>query len=71
MAYVAFIIGLLKTEVINVLGLWKSMAQVEWETLQWVSWYNNERLHSTIGHRPQQKVEDTFYERINTLEKAA
>lgn len=27
------IIGLFKTEVINFLGPWKSMAQVEWETL--------------------------------------
>lgn len=65
------VIGLFKTEVINFLGPWKSMAQVEWETLQWVSRYNNERLHSAIGHRPPQEVEDTFYEQMNTLEKAA
>ena len=65
------IIGLFKTEVINFLGPWKSMAQVEWETLQWVSWYNNERLHSAIGHRPPQEVEEAFYEQMNTLEKAA
>ena len=65
------IIGLFKTEVINFLGPWKSMAQVEWETLQWVSWYNNERLHSAIGHRPPQEVEEAFYAQMNTLEKAA
>ena len=65
------IIGLFKTEVINFLGPWKSMAQVEWETLQWVSWYNNERLHSAIGHRPPQEVENAFYERMNALENAA
>jgi transposase InsO family protein len=65
------IIGLFKTEVINVLGPWKSMGQVEWETLQWVSWYNNERLHSAIGHRPPQEVEAAFCEQMNTLEKAA
>jgi transposase InsO family protein len=65
------IIGLFKTEVINFLGPWKSMAQVEWETLQWVSWYNNERLYSAIGHRPPQEVEDAFYEQMKTLEKAA
>jgi len=65
------IIGLFKTEVINFLGPWKSMRQVEWETLQWVSWYNNERLHSAIGHRPPQEVEEAFYEQMNTLEKAA
>ena len=65
------IIGLFKTEVINFLGPWKSMSQVEWETLQWVSWYNNERLHGAIGHRPPQEVEDAFYEQMNALEKAA
>ena len=38
------IIGLFKTEVINRLGPWKSKDQVEWETLQWVDWFNRERL---------------------------
>jgi putative transposase len=65
------IIGLFKTEVINFLGAWKSMGQVEWETLQWVSWYNNERLQSAIGHRPPQEVEEAFYAQMNTLERAA
>jgi len=65
------IIGLFKTEVINFLGTWKSVAQVEWETLQWVSWYHNERLHSAIGHRPPQEVEEAFLAQMNTLEKAA
>jgi len=64
------VIGLFKTEVINFLSPWKSMAQVEWETLNWVSWYNSERLHSAIGYRPPQEVEDEFYKTI-ALEKAA
>ena len=29
------IMGLFKTKVINQIGLWKSMRQVEWETLKW------------------------------------
>jgi transposase InsO family protein len=65
------IIGLFKTEVINFLGPWKSMSQVEWETLQWVSWYNTERLHGAIGDRPPQKMEDEFHADLNALEKAA
>ncbi|MBC7140201.1 MAG: hypothetical protein H5U17_16090, partial [Defluviimonas sp.] len=60
-----------KTEVIKFLGPWKSVGQVEWETLQWVSWYDNERLHSAIGQRPPQEVEEAFHEQMNTLEKAA
>jgi transposase InsO family protein len=65
------IIGLFKTEVINFLGPWKSVGQVEWETLQWVSWYNAERLHSAIGHRPPQEVEEAFYADLNALDKVA
>ena len=30
------VIGLFKAEVIEFFGLWKSVGQVEWETLQWV-----------------------------------
>ncbi|MBR2655072.1 MAG: integrase core domain-containing protein, partial [Loktanella sp.] len=30
------VIGLFKTEVINQIGPWKSMRDVEWETLKWV-----------------------------------
>ncbi|RDW11688.1 IS3 family transposase [Paracoccus thiocyanatus] len=64
-------IGLFKTEVINFLGPWKSVGQVEWETLKWVSWYNSERLHSAIGYVTPQEAEEKFYANVNTLEKAA
>ena len=46
------IIGLFKTEVINQIGPWKSMREVEWETLKWVGWYNNRRLLGPIGYIP-------------------
>ena len=39
------VIGLFRTGVIEFFGAWKSVARVEWETLQWVSWYNTERLY--------------------------
>ena len=65
------IIGLFKTEVINFLGPWKSVSQVEWETLKWVSWYNTERLHSTIGYITPQEAEEAFYEDLNAHDKAA
>jgi transposase InsO family protein len=32
------VIGLFKTEVINQIGPWKSMREVEWEALKWVDW---------------------------------
>ena len=65
------IIGLFKTEVINFLGPWKSMAQVEWETLKWVAWYNEERLHSAIGYITPNEAEDAFYAALNAHDKAA
>lgn len=65
------IIGLFKTEVINFLGPWKSVNQVEWETLKWVDWYNIERLHSAIGYVTPKEAEEAFYENLNEDEKAA
>ena len=65
------IIGLFKTEVIKFLGPWKSVGQVEWETLKWVDWYNNTRLHSAIGYITPQEAEEAFYATLNADEKAA
>ena len=65
------IIGLFKTEVIKFLGPWKSVGQVEWETLKWVDWYNNTRLHSAIGYITPQEAEEAFYASLNVDEKAA
>ncbi len=42
------ITGLFKAEVINFLGPWKPVSQVEWETLKWVDWYSTERQHRAI-----------------------
>jgi len=65
------IIGLFKAEVIKFLGPWKSVGQVEWETLKWVDWYNNTRLHSAIGYITPHEAEEAFYARLNAAEKAA
>lgn len=65
------IIGLFKTEVIKFLGPWKSVGQVEWETLKWVDWYNNTRLHSAIGYVTPNEAEEAFYAALNNVEKAA
>ena len=46
-----------KTEVIKFLGPWKSAGKVEWETLKWVDWYNNTRLHSAIGYFTPQEAD--------------
>ncbi len=56
---------------IKFLGPWKSVGQVEWETLKWLDWYNTTRLHSAIGYVTPNEAEETFYARLNAAEKAA
>ena len=46
-------IGLYKTELINTRRRgrnWSGRAEVERETAEWVRWYNNERIHSSIDY---------------------
>ena len=65
------VIGLFKTEVINQIDPWKSMREVEWETLKWVDWYNNRRLLGPIGYIPPADAEEAFYANLNTLDMVA
>lgn len=66
------VIGLFKTEVINHLkGPWKSKAQVEWETCQWVDWYNNQRLHSRLNYLTPKQVEEAYFNDMNSMQIAA
>lgn len=65
------VIGLFKTEVINQIGPWKSMREVEWETLKWVDWYNNRRLLGPIGYVPPAEAEEVFYANLKTLDMVA
>jgi putative transposase len=52
-------IGLYKTEKINREGPWRTLAEVELATLEWVDWYNHERLHSACGGMPPTEFEQT------------
>ena len=65
------VIGLFKTEVINQIGPWNSMREVEWETLKWVDWYNNRHLLGPIGYITPAETEEAFYANLNTLDMAA
>ena len=53
--------GLYKAEVIHRCGPWRSFEAVEFATLEWVSWYNNRRLLSSIGNMPPAEAEDNYY----------
>ena len=38
-------------------GPWKSFEHVEYATLEWVSWYNTERLMEPLGYLPPAEYE--------------
>jgi transposase InsO family protein len=60
-------IGLFKTEAIDLAGpAWKDRREVEWQVARWVHWYNTNRLHSSIGHRPPIEFE-TIHHQAETV----
>jgi putative transposase len=59
-------IGLYKTEKINRAGPWKTLADVEIATLEWVDWFNHERLHSACDRRPPAEYESLHLQRQKT-----
>jgi putative transposase len=54
-------IGLFKTELIKKDGPWKSLADVELATAEYVDWYNTTRLHTAIGGVPPAEFETAYY----------
>ena len=64
-------IGLYKTEVIRNEGPWRSLEQVEFATLSWVSWYNKKRLHGAIGDVPPVEYEAQYSEAQEELAEVA
>ena len=55
------VIGLFKTEVIYHLGPWKGLEEVEYATLEWVAWYNSQRLMEPLGYLPPAEYEEAFH----------
>jgi transposase InsO family protein len=56
------IIGLFKTEVIRRLGPWRHLEAVEFATLDWVDWFNHQRLLEPIGDVPPAEYEARYDE---------
>jgi transposase InsO family protein len=53
--------GLYKTELIHRRGPWKTKAAVEIATLEWVAWFNHQRLLSSIGYIPPAEAEENYH----------
>lgn len=58
--------GLYKAELIHRRGPWKTMESVELATLEWVSWFNHQRLMEPLGYIPPAEAEATYYRQLNS-----
>ena len=53
--------GLYKAELIHRRAPWKTRAAVELATLEWVAWYNHQRLLGSIGYIPPAQAEEIYH----------
>ncbi len=53
--------GLYKKELIEREGPWRGTDDVMLATLEWVDWYNTERLHSACKYIPPKEYEENYY----------
>ena len=62
--------ALYKTELIRARGPWRTVEQVELATLEWVWWWNNQRLHSELDYRTPTEAEHDYYADPESLLRA-
>lgn len=53
--------GLYKAELIYKDGPWQGLQDVEYATLEYVDWFNKERLHGSVGDAPPVEFEAAYY----------
>jgi len=63
------VIGLYKAEVIHRDGPWRGFDDVEYATLEWVAWFNSQRLLEPLGYLPPAEYE-AQYHRTDTAHAA-
>jgi putative transposase len=59
------VIGLYKTECVRHDGPFRTVDDLELATLSWVHWFNEHRLHSSIGDIPPIEFENQYYRENN------
>ena len=62
---------LFKTEVIRRRGPWRGVEDVEFATLAWVAWYNDDRLLEPLGYVPPAEFEQAYYDRQTAPDSVA
>jgi transposase InsO family protein len=53
--------GLYKAELIHRRAPWQTVESLELATLEWVTWFNHQRLLEPIGYIPPAEAEDRYY----------
>ena len=62
--------NLYKTELIRQQGPWRTVEQVELATLEYVWWWNNQRLHGELDMRTPIEVETAYYADLESANPA-
>ena len=65
------VIGLYKTELIKPQGPWRTTEQVELATLDYVDWFNHQRLFEACGDIPPAELEAVYYRQNSGLAEAS
>lgn len=63
------VVGLYKTECVKIDGPFRGVDDLEYATLSWVHWFNENRLHSSIGYRTPIEAEEQYYREMNTRQQ--
>lgn len=53
--------GLYKTELIYARPVWPSVTEVEFQTMNWVYWWNTKRLHEALIYQTPEEAEKQYY----------
>ena len=59
------VVGLYKTECVKIDGPFRTADELELATLSWVHWFNEDRLHSSLGYLTPIEAEQHYYRQIN------
>lgn len=65
------VVGLYKTECVKIDGPFRIADELELATLSWVHWFNENRLHSSIGYLTPIEKENEYYREINPQRQPA
>lgn len=63
--------GLYKTELTHKRAPWKTREAVELATLEWVAWFNHQRLLEPIGYIPPAEAEAQYYRQLASTDAAS